>query len=132
MEDIMQKLQGILSTKDGQDQLKNIASMFSQNNNEPEPPVNNAKVENNINAENQDNPLGSFDLNSLLKLQQVFSTMNVKDKNTELLLALKPHFSAERAGKVDKAISMMRLFSMAPTILPMLKDSGILQGILPF
>jgi len=55
----------------------------------------------------------------------VFQSMNVNDKNTQLLLALKPHFGEKRQAKVDQAISMMRLFSM----LPMLQESGIFAGL---
>ena len=67
----------------------------------------------------------NIDLNMILKLQQVFKSMNVNDKNSQLLLALKPHFSERRQSKVDQAISMMRLMNM----LPMLKESGIFSGL---
>lgn len=67
----------------------------------------------------------AIDMNMILKLQQVFKSMNVNDKNTQLLMALKPHFGEKRRGKVDQAISMMRLFSM----LPALKESGIFAGL---
>ena len=66
-----------------------------------------------------------IDMGMILKLQQVFQSMNVNDKNTQLLLALKPHFGEKRQAKVDQAISMMRLFSM----LPMLQESGIFAGL---
>ena len=49
----------------------------------------------------------------------------INDKNTQLLLALKPHFSERRRQKVDQAISMMRLMAM----LPALKESGIFAGL---
>lgn len=67
----------------------------------------------------------SIDMNTILKLQQVFRSMNVNDKNTQLLQALKPHFGDKRQAKVDQAISLMRLFSM----LPALKESGIFAGL---
>lgn len=72
-----------------------------------------------------DSGMPAIDMNMILKLQQVFKSMNVNDKNTQLLMALKPHFGEKRRGKVDQAISMMRLFSM----LPALKESGIFAGL---
>lgn len=203
MEDLMAKLQSILSTQEGQAQLNNIASMLSSNGGEqatstntttntqasqdsntggglgglgglggfdmsmlaglmgggatpvPTPPPNNPITPpNSANAgdsgsfdfskiaqmlsgmgggaslpnapttqEQSDMP--NIDINMILKLQQVFSSMNVNDKNAQLLKALKPHFSEKRSKKVDQAISMMRLMSM----LPMLKESGIFTGL---
>ena len=73
----------------------------------------------------KENSMPNIDLNMILKLQQVFKSMNVNDKNSQLLLALKPHFSERRQAKVDQAISMMRLMNM----LPMLKESGIFSGL---
>ncbi len=41
----------------------------------------------------------------------------------KLLLALKPHLSPERRGRVDTAIKMLKLIELAP----LLKDSGLLE-----
>ena len=62
---------------------------------------------------------------AIVRLQQVFQSMSVNDKNTQLLQALKPHFSERRRAKVDQAVSMMRLFSM----LPALQESGLFAGL---
>lgn len=140
----MSKLQGILSTKEGQDQLANIASMLNKQNEpeKPQPPPqenqggfdfsslaamlsggNNNGGNNGQQAESTAPPI---DMNMIMMMQKLMSSVNTNDKNTQLLLALKPHFSEERQAKVDKAMTMMRLISM----LPMLKESGILKGIL--
>ena len=76
-------------------------------------------------ASSEDAVLPNIDVGMILKLQQIFQNMKVNDKNSQLLLALKPHFGQARQAKVDQAISMMRLFSM----LPMLKESGIFAGL---
>jgi tetratricopeptide (TPR) repeat protein len=47
------------------------------------------------------------------------------DKNVDLLRALKPHFSPQRATRVDSAIRLMQLFSL----LPLLKESGLLGDL---
>lgn len=165
--DIFSKLQGILSTKEGQEQLKNISAMFSQpqqqndQSSAPPPPFtqqaqpqqqseggggldmgaissllqgflggggnNNQSPPDSSFSGDSSSPLnlGGIDINTILKMQQVFQGMNKNDKNTGLLLALKPHFSEKRCKRVDQAISMMRIFSM----LPMLKESGIFAGL---
>ncbi|WMJ24403.1 hypothetical protein RBG61_06970 [Paludicola sp. MB14-C6] len=79
----------------------------------------------NNNQNNNESGMPNIDMNMILKLQKVFSSMNVNDKNSQLLLALKPHFSERRKQKVDQAISLMRLMSM----LPALKESGIFAGL---
>ena len=48
------------------------------------------------------------------------------DKNSELLLALKPLLKEERQAKVDKAVKMLKLYS----VWTILKDSGMLNDIL--
>ena len=176
MDDLMTKLQNILSSPEGQEQLKNISAMLNQGNagSPPpaEPPSSSAASPTGGgldlsglaamlggNAGNPASPpeqasqgpdlsalagmlsglsgnLGggtqtaestgpNIDMGMILKLQQIFSKMNVNDKNSQLLLALKPHFGARRQAKVDQAISLMRLFSM----LPALRESGIFAGL---
>lgn len=201
MDDLMAKLQQILSTKEGQEQLANIQNMLGQNNSQnagqeqnsqpggfdlsslagmfagnggntaPPPPPQEQSVNGNgidfstlagmLNNTGNSNPppqnvqpqnggmdfsalagmlsgmngggdnaasgtgMPNIDMGTILRLQQVFAGMNTNDKNSQLLLALKPHFSERRQGKVDQAISMMRMFSMMPA----LRESGIFAGL---
>lgn len=67
-------------------------------------------------------PLGGIDINSLMKIQQIFSKMNCEDKNVCLLRALRPYLKDPR--KADDAINMLRLLS----VLPALRDCGIFGG----
>jgi hypothetical protein len=48
------------------------------------------------------------------------------NKNTELLLALKPHLSEQKQYKVEKAIKLLGLLETFTT----LKDAGILEDLL--
>ncbi len=79
-------------------------------------------------AENQnesggsaENIFGDLDIDMIMKLMDAFSRLNSSDKNTELLLALKPHLRGENQGKVDRAIKLMKMMS----VFMLLKDSGI-------
>lgn len=67
----------------------------------------------------------SLDLNTLMLLQRAISALNQEDQNTELLRALKPHFSEERAKKVDDAIRILQLIRL----LPLVKDLGIFNRL---
>lgn len=68
---------------------------------------------------------GMPDLGSIGKLAGVLGTMNQPDKNIDLLQALKPHFSPERAGKIDGAVRLMRLMHAWPAV----RDSGLLGSL---
>ena len=63
-----------------------------------------------------------IDMNTLMMMQRAMSVMGQEDKNTELLRALKPHFSPERAKKVDDASRIMQLMRL----LPLAKVMGLL------
>lgn len=66
-------------------------------------------------------PLGlnADDFNMMMKAKTVFDRMNsASNKNTDLILALKPHLSPEHRDKADMAIKILKLFE----ILPLLRD----------
>ena len=66
-----------------------------------------------------------IDINTLMMMQRAISMMGQEDKNTELLRALKPHFSPERAKKVDDAIKIMQLMRL----LPLAKEMGLFDRL---
>lgn len=151
MDDLFAKMQEILNTDEGREQLKSVAEMLggtdgqmpdlselgnlfggsaspqsdeSTGQNEAPPPESN-------DSSGGSNTGGGFDffsnidINTILQMQQIFNTMNQEDDNTKLLLALKPHFSDRRKEKVDQAVKIMHLLSL----LPLIKDSGLLGGL---
>lgn len=183
MEDLAAKLAEILSSKEGQEQLRNLQNMLGMNQNLPTPAApsplpaqqgnsggqsgldlsalasmlsgigsggqTTSSPQQNNGGQNApdlsgliaalsgmnstgtsggstgENPLPGLDLNQIVKLQQALQSINGNDKNTQLLLALKPHFSERRRARVDQAIRLMRLFSMLPT----LQESGFFAGL---
>lgn len=73
-------------------------------------------------GEDEDNGIfGDIDVETIMKLMDVFSQLNSTDKNTELLLALKPHLREENRAKVDKAVKLMKLMS----VFMLLRESGL-------
>lgn len=67
------------------------------------------------------NPLGlsADDFSMMMRAKTIFEKMNsASNKNTDLILALKPHLSPENRNKADTAVRILKLFE----VLPMLKD----------
>ncbi len=62
-----------------------------------------------------------------LKLMNIFSALknDKTDERATLLLALRPHLSAERQERVDKAVKLLKLASL----LPLIKQQGILDEL---
>lgn len=67
----------------------------------------------------------ALDFNTLMLMQRVISAFGEDDRNTELLRALKPHFSEERAKKVDDAIRILQLIRL----LPLVKELGLFDRL---
>ena len=59
--------------------------------------------------------INAADLNMMMKAKKIFDKMNsASDKNTDLIMALKPHLSPENRNKADSAIKILRLFDALP------------------
>ena len=56
----------------------------------------------------------------------MLSSISEKDKNAELLLALRPHLKEEKQKRVDKAIKLLKIIA----IWNMAKENGLLNDIL--
>ena len=67
---------------------------------------------------------GGIDIETLMRLQGILSHTKTDEKNSELLLALRPHLQDKNKQKVDQAVKILKLLSL----LPLLRESGILGG----
>lgn len=67
----------------------------------------------------------ALDPEMLIGLMGLFEKMNSQDDNERFLLALKPLLREENRTKVDTAVRFLKLYAL----LPMLKDSGILNSL---
>lgn len=60
---------------------------------------------------------GDFEM--MMKAKSIFDRMNnAKNKNVDLIMALRPHLRPETQDKADQAMKILRLFE----VLPLLKD----------
>lgn len=116
MDDIMGKLGELLSDEESVKQLSELAQMLMGGGGEGE-------------AENEAAPESSGsspDISSLMKLTGLLGTASQQDKNTDLLLALRPHLGEEKQKKVDKAIKLLKIIALWNVA----KESGLLQELL--
>lgn len=67
-----------------------------------------------------------IDADTLLKLMELFESMNKQGDDERLLLALKPLLREENRDKVDTALKLLKIMSL----LPLIKDSGMLGRLL--
>lgn len=128
MEELLQQVQNILNTEEGQKQLQDMMSMLGGSNGEM-PDLSALLGGNSGNTNGAASPPedsgSAFNPEMLFTLQKVMGSMKQDDDNTRLLQALKPHFREERRAKVDQAIQFLRLFALWPVI----KESGLLGGL---
>lgn len=122
MDDIMGKIQEVLSDEESMKQLGELASaLFSSSEN--------TETENQCGKSDENDtgdPAGfDFDISKLLMMGQLMNSAS-DDKNARLLRALKPLLKEEKQAKVDKALKLLRLLA----IWNVLKESGMLGEIL--
>lgn len=125
----MDNLNDIISSLSADDinMLKGVASSIlggSEEENSQSSNQNAPAQSQNQNQSRGSNALASLgintdDFNMMMKAKSFFDKMNsASNKNTDLILALKPHLAPENRAKADTAIKILRLFD----VLPYLKD----------
>lgn len=72
--------------------------------------------------------VGGFDMKAFSDMAGIMSKLNStgNDPRCQLIASLKPMLSPERQQRADEAMRIIKLLDL----LPMLKDSGILKGVL--
>ncbi|HRR77348.1 MAG TPA: hypothetical protein P5191_11135 [Ruminococcus sp.] len=113
MDDITAKLSELLSDEESVKQLSELAQMMMSDEST------NDKVE-------AGNDVDITDFSGIIKLGSLLGSAAQSDKNTEFLLALKPHLNEEKQKKVDKAIKLLKLIA----VWNMAKESGLLNDII--
>ena len=114
MDDIMGKISELLSDEESVRQLSELAQMLVSDSEKSE--------EKDERAISEEQP----DIASMLKLTSLIGEASKQDRNTGLLLALKPHLGEEKQKRVDKAIKLLKLLA----IWNIAKESGLLQELI--
>lgn len=122
--DISEQISSLLNSPDGMDKLRSAAASLLGNDS---PPPTSALQENRPSA--PDFPEGLLDnignVNTIMKIITLLQN-NKADERVQLLLAIKPHLSKERASRVDKAVSLLKI----ATVIPILKEEGLMGDLL--
>lgn len=74
---------------------------------------------------NDNSFLGGIDLDMIMKIGDIMSRLDAKDKDTELLLALKPYLKEKNQAKIDTAVKLFKLI----TLLPILRETGLFDNM---
>ena len=117
MDDIMGKISELLSDEESVKQLSELAQMLVSDGEKND--GNDEKTERTV---SEDQP----DIASMLRLTSLIGEASKQDKNTDLLLALKPHLGSEKQKRVDKAIKLLKLLA----IWNIAKESGLLHELI--
>ncbi len=106
MDDMSAKIEALLNQPDAMEKLSQAAqSLFGGNSSAPKPTEN----------------LPDIDIGAIMNVMGKLNSMG-EDNRARLLLALKPHLSEKRQARVDTAVKLLKVISLAP----LLKDQGIL------
>lgn len=114
MDDLSEKLAGILNDPESMERVRQMAeNILGDNSQKPQ----------------DTSPMG--DLGGMLGAQEMQSIIAIisklknsgNDPRSQLLNALKPHLSEPRREKVDTAIKILKIIEL----LPLMKESGILK-----
>lgn len=118
MDDLAQKLQSLLSDPESMRNLSELAGMLQASDT-----ANTAEAEKENNCTSTQEP-PPFDFAKLLAVGQALSSVQ-QDETSSLILALKPHLSAQRAKRADQAVQMLRLYTAAS----ILQENGMLNDL---
>ena len=131
MDDIMGKIQEVLSDEESMSQIKQLANMLGMDSNDshkqtppPENQDNNNSQGSQPSQSTNNNSQPDFDIAKIMMLKDVMQKANKNDPDVNFLLALRPLLKPESQDKVDKMIKIFKLMA----IWPVLKDSGVLGG----
>jgi len=123
MDDVMDKVSGLLSDEESVRQLSELAKMFmSDAGGEPTDTAEEAPTEESTGSDGGGMP----DIETILKLTSLAGAFTQSDKNADLLLALKPHLGEEKQKRVDRAVKLLKLIA----VWNMAKESGLLKDIM--
>ena len=114
--DIAEKIGSLLSDEESLKQITELTSMFMSGGDE----------ESSGEGADVQTEGSSPDFGSMIKLAGLAGAMTQKDRNAELLLALRPHLGEEKQKRVDKAVKLLKLLA----VWNIAKENGLLKDIM--
>lgn len=122
MNDIVQKLNSMLSDEDTSENLKNILNNFASSSSTDHSSSNDNSEESDRSSSST-NP--EFDINTILKIQSIMKAMNNKqdDARANLLRSLKPYMKDSKKNKIDQYIKFLSIARVFETMNPLGGDT---------
>ncbi len=114
MDDLSEKLAGILNDPESMERVRQMAENILGDNSEAAKPTSP--------LEDLGSVLGAADIQSIISIISRLKNSG-NDPRSQLLNALKPHLSEPRREKVDTAIKILKMLEL----LPLMKESGLLK-----
>lgn len=129
MDNLMENIQKVMSDPESMKQINELAQMLGLSGEDTPPPPPKPEPEFDFkklfsSPEPQKKQEDNVDFSKLLQLSKIFEKAAKPDKNTQLILALKPHLKEETQHKADSLIKIFKLMA----VYPLLKESGIIGG----
>ena len=124
MDDVMDKVSGLLSDEESVQQLSELAKTFMSEVGDGSDSAADEPASDGDDGGSSDSS-GMPDIETILKLTSLAGAFTQNDKNADLLLALKPHLGEEKQKRVDKAVKLLKLIA----VWNMAKESGLLNNI---
>lgn len=109
MDDMSELLSGILSSPEGMENLKSMASALLK------------KTDTEEQKTEEETGLSPAQLAGMVKAVSLIKNRKDDDR-TKLLLALRPHLSPPRRARVDEAVKFLKIVD----IIPLIRGSGLL------
>lgn len=103
MDELSARLSSLLDSKEGMEQIKNMAESLLGSGEEPKA------------ASDLFGGLNPGDIETIMQLGNLLRS-DKEDSRTALLMALKPHLSARRQDRVDRAVKLLRIAAVLPAI----------------
>ena len=122
MDDLAEKLSGILNDPESMAQVRKMAEgLFSESKDSSETTGGNI-LGNLLGSGGETSSADMPDVNAIMRIVSLLKNSG-NDSRSGLLLALRPHLSEERRERVDKAVKILKLVS----VMPLLKEQGLLN-----
>lgn len=123
--DISEQISSLLNSPDGMDKIRSVAaSLLGGGDEDSSKKSEKPNINLPVFSDMADTLGDAGSIQSIIKVVSAFKNLG-DDKRVNLLLALKPHLSKERAARVDKAVGILKIASL----LPILKDEGVLDNL---
>lgn len=130
-ENLMDKIQDLLSDPESMQQISELAQMLQPGSESPEKSTPSygaelTKPHRETNTSGGAASMGGIDAGMLMQMGELMRSTGNSDKNTALLLALRPHLGEQRQQRIDKALRLLKLWAVFQTM----QKTGMLQQLL--